>query len=473
MRKKITIILIIFFVLLTASAYGLGVMYFSGHFLPGSMVNGFNCSYMTAEEAQDLLARKVSSYVLTIEEKNNGIESLTAQEAGLSYIPDGTARAILLDQNRFQWFLAFGQHKTYEQVSCIRLDEDLLRASICGLRCMQPENITRPKDAQIIETSHGFEISPEVEGDLLDMEKVYEVLSEAALENVTTVNLVEEGCYITPSVYQDDADLVRNCAQINRYTSVIITYDFADQKEIVDKDLIKSWLTLDENGDYILDPDLVTEYVSKLAYTYDTFGMTRNFRTYDGSTVTVTGGDYGWVIDVPAETEGLIEAIESGRTDVREPVYAYSAWSRDTRDDIGLTYVEIDLTNQRMVFYKDGQPIVDTPVVTGNPSIDGNGTPTGCYAIDAMQSPATLTGEDYSSNVTFWMPFCGNVGIHDAGWRQEFGGLIYQYEGSHGCVNAPYSAAATIYQNIEVGAPVIVYEREEGMFQSDGTEFFQ
>ncbi|MBQ7370466.1 MAG: peptidoglycan binding domain-containing protein [Blautia sp.] len=473
MRKKITIILIIFFVLLTASAYGLGVIYFSGHFLPGSNVNGFNCSYMTAEEAQELLSRKVKAYVLTIEEKNNGIESLTAEEAGLSYTPDGTARAILLDQDRFLWFLAFEQQKTYEQLSFLHLDEEVLRDSVSRLRCMQPENITRPKDAKIIETSHGYEISPEVEGDLPDTEKVCELLAKAALSNTAVVNLEEEGCYITPDVYQDNADLVRNCAQINRYTSVIITYDFADRKEVVDKDLIKSWLILDENGDYVLDASLVTKYVSELAATYDTFGMTRQFRTYDGSNVTVVGGDYGWAIDVPAETEGLITAIESGRTDVREPIYAYSAWSRDTKDDIGLTYVEIDLTNQRMILYKDGQPIVDTPVVTGNPNIDGNGTPTGCYAIDAMQSPATLTGEDYSSDVTFWMPFCGNVGIHDAGWRSEFGGARYLFEGSHGCVNTPYAAAASIYQNIDVGAPVIVYEREESFFQYSDSDFFE
>ena len=66
------------------------------------------------------------------------------------------------------------------------------------------------------------------------------------------------------------------------------------------------------------------------------------------------------------------------------------------------------------------------------------GTPTGCYALDAKESPAVLTGEDYEANVTYWMPFAGNVGIHDASWRSEFGGNLYLWEGSHGCVNVPY-----------------------------------
>ena len=69
-----------------------------------------------------------------------------------------------------------------------------------------------------------------------------------------------------------------------------------------------------------------------------------------------------------------------------------------------------------------------------------------------------LTGEDYEANVTYWMPFAGNVGIHDASWRSEFGGNLYLWEGSHGCVNVPYDKAAAIYANIEIGMPVVVYE---------------
>ena len=47
--KKALISLILILIFLTAGVYVYGVYYFSGHFLPGSMVNGFNCSYMTVE----------------------------------------------------------------------------------------------------------------------------------------------------------------------------------------------------------------------------------------------------------------------------------------------------------------------------------------------------------------------------------------------------------------------------------------
>lgn len=244
---------------------------------------------------------------------------------------------------------------------------------------------------------------------------------------------------------------------MNQLVKVIITYDFADRTETVDRTLIKNWFGYDEDGNVILDENLVRQYVADLGLKYDTMGQTRTFLTYDNRQVEIKGGDYGWVIDQDEEVKALIAAIESGVTQVREPVYLYSGYSRGT-NDIGSTYLEIDLTNQRLVFYQKGTPIVDTPIVSGNPDIEGCGTPTGCYALDAKESPAVLTGEDYEANVTYWMPFAGNVGIHDASWRSEFGGNLYLWEGSHGCVNVPYDKAAEIYANIEVGMPVVVYD---------------
>ena len=55
------------------------------------------------------------------------------------------------------------------------------------------------------------------------------------------------------------------------------------------------------------------------------------------------------------------------------------------------------------------------------------------------------------------MPFNGGIGIHDATWRSSFGGNIYVAGGSHGCVNAPYSLANTIFNNIDSGTPVVCY----------------
>ena len=455
-RKKIMITLIIILLLLTAGVYGYGVYYFTEHFLPGSMVNGFNCSYMTVSQSEELLTQKVGAYVLTIDTRNNGQESITAKQAGLSYDSDGSVDKLIRNQDRFTWFLAFNQHRNYEVSSSIKYDEQKTEAAISELKCMQQENMTEPSDAHIEEKDDKFVIVPEQEGTALKPEKTSQDIIDALVTGRTPVDLEADGCYKEPKVYQSDETLTKNCDLINKLTDVVITYDFDDCTETVDRDMIKNWLTTDENGLYTLDKKQIEAYISELAAKYDTVGTERTFNTYDGREITVSGGNYGWQIDQKAELKELTELIKNGETQVREPVYSHEGLVRKT-NDIGYTYIEIDLTAQRMVFYKDGQLLVDTPVVTGCVR-KGHSTPTGCFALDAMRSPAVLKGPGYASPVTYWMPFSGGVGIHDASWRSQYGGQIYITNGSHGCVNTPKDQAAIIYNNISVGVPIVVYE---------------
>jgi len=69
-----------------------------------------------------------------------------------------------------------------------------------------------------------------------------------------------------------------------------------------------------------------------------------------------------------------------------------------------------------------------------------------------------LTGPGYAADVKYWMPFYGNIGVHDASWRRSFGGEIYKRNGTHGCVNAPVYLAKVIFEHIEEGVPIISYE---------------
>lgn len=133
-RKKILISLIILLFLLTAGAYGYGVYYFTSHFLPGSMVNGFNCSYMTVEESEKLLDERIGAYVLAVETRNNGQESISAQDAGLSYKSDGSVNQLVKEQQRFRWFLAFNQHQDYEIPSSIQYDEQKEETAVAALK---------------------------------------------------------------------------------------------------------------------------------------------------------------------------------------------------------------------------------------------------------------------------------------------------------------------------------------------------
>lgn len=145
-------------------------------------------------------------------------------------------------------------------------------------------------------------------------------------------------------------------------------------------------------------------------------------------------------------------------------VGTYSTKSKTVTKDaygvsVGGTYIEISLKQQHMWYYRNGELYCHTDVVTGND--DGyHNTPKGAFSIWQRQSPTVLVGAGYASPVDYWMAFTYNgVGIHDASWRSnsEYGGTTYKGNGSHGCVNTPYSAVKKIYQKAGIGTRVVVY----------------
>lgn len=119
------------------------------------------------------------------------------------------------------------------------------------------------------------------------------------------------------------------------------------------------------------------------------------------------------------------------------------------------TYVEVDIDNQQLTYYQDGELLVNTDVVTGK--LDGHRTPKGLYSSYDKQVNRWLVGEDYCVFVKYWVRISGPYGLHDASWRTKFGGEYYKYGGSHGCVNIPEEAMAVIYEHIEDGTPVLVH----------------
>ncbi len=125
-------------------------------------------------------------------------------------------------------------------------------------------------------------------------------------------------------------------------------------------------------------------------------------------------------------------------------------------DNTPKTYVDVDILGQTMTYYIDGNPVLSSPIVTGNIN-NGNGTPTGVFFIDTKIPGKRLVGPTWDVWVDRWMRFTGNVGLHDASWRSQFGGNVYTYNGSHGCVNLPTDVAKTLYDMVSVGTMVIVH----------------
>ncbi|MCL2529726.1 MAG: L,D-transpeptidase family protein [Coriobacteriia bacterium] len=123
----------------------------------------------------------------------------------------------------------------------------------------------------------------------------------------------------------------------------------------------------------------------------------------------------------------------------------------------GLTYIEVDLTHQYLWFFLGGVCVLECEVVTGNPNM-GWTTPAGTFSIIGMSRNVTMTGADYSVFCNYWMPFtAAGHGLHDASWQPSFGGNAYTYRGSHGCVNMPPWAAASLFSMVGPGTRVVIH----------------
>ncbi len=218
----------------------------------------------------------------------------------------------------------------------------------------------------------------------------------------------------------------------------------------------------DKGADLPINEEEVAEFVQEFARKYNTVGKTREFTSLSGKKIKVSGGDYGFAVSQDKETKQLVKDLKSGKEIKREPIWVMTGFvDYNPSDDVGNTYVDISLADQHLWYFKDGKKIVDCPVVTGNRY--QHDTPTGTFGLSYKQRGATLRGDNgdgsrYESPVSYWMPFYGNYGMHDAPWRSSFGGKIYQGGGSHGCVNMPIPAAKKLFENLaEKNVPVIVH----------------
>ena len=432
-------------------------IYFGFHFYEDTEIYGIDCSQKTADTVKAEVAKRLGDYRLEIRERGGESEYLTAEQIKLAFVDDSSINGMLKAQKSFLWPVMILLKRSNAAAVAFSYDRDAAMQAFSELDCMNPLYVIAPEDAYVKTTDTGFEVAPEVMGTTLDAEKAGQALVDALDAGQSMLVLEDAGCYVNPKRYSDDAALLEEAEKKSVLAKAYITYDFGDRKEVVNAPLIADWIVTRADGEYVIDEVAVTDYVESLAAKYDTFGLTREFYTSLGTTVTLNGGDYGWCMDQDATVVALLNALADGYQGMMEPEYLYTAKSRDT-NDIGDTYVEICISQQRMWCYQYGTCIVDTPVVTGNPN-KGNATPSGgVWAIDAMKRNAILVGEGYQSPVDFWMPFNGDVGIHDMQTRAYFGGTIYLTNGSHGCVNTPYEQAQTIFNTVSVGTPVIVYE---------------
>ncbi len=448
---KIAFLVIVLLIII----YIVGTIFAAKHFVGRDTVFGVKIARQTPESLKEKVIDKVSDYKITLSTRS-GEEVITADEIGLHFSDNGLIEEMKDEQRKVFWFAGI-LGKSEDIPIRMAYDEELMEEKLSSLVCLNEEAMVAPVDAHLEYVDTQYEIIKEVMGTTVDRDSTKTLIQTAILNGEEHLDLEEAGCYIDPVVYDDFRELDVMKRNVNKLVDVTIVYDFKDRSETVDGAKISEWIVFYDDFSFELSRERVEAYMKDLGKTYDTFGLPHKFYTSNGHNVVLDYGDYGWCINKTESAEALIELIEAGQSVTTEPIYLYEAKERG-QNDIGDTYIEVSIAQQRMWCYVDGVCIVDTPVVTGTKGVEDRETPRdGVWAIDAKMTDYNLVGEDYDSHVDYWLPFNGNVGVHDADWREEFGGNIYTTNGSHGCVNTPYRAAKKIYENVSIGTPVIVY----------------
>lgn len=416
-RKLIALISVVTFAVVIA------VLFFSGCYLPWQTVNENNVGFKTRKTIEQELLSTVP-------------KEINVQFCSENYsLPTYLFVKKELDEDTLkQSFIEWVSGNPIICYPTLSFDEDILQNLLS-------EKKIRNVDANIVFENNTWQLVPERIGLQFDEVEVSKKIMQAIEDRETEVDCID--LQILPEVVATDlVDDFDKVAWLNDWQftyqdgSGIYGYELS---EFVDNYRLK------------LPENYIEDFVSGLHSRFDTTTDSYTFTTPDGETSkTVPYKTFGLTLKDSAEVEAISEALDS-KSSVTMRTPAMSGY-----EDIGDDKILISIDDQHIWVYFDGELWNESDVVTGRQNV--HDTPTGVFYITECINGKYLRGADYKTWVNKWMRLTNSgIGLHDATWRSSFGGNIYTYNGSHGCINLPKKFAYDLYEQAYVGLPVIIY----------------
>lgn len=421
--------------------------FMEGRFFPGTRVNQLDLSLMKRKEAAEYFSNwKQEEFLLTLQDKEGNLEILTGKDIHLGYEPDFSEVPKL---DSFFILFSLGEKKDYNLKGKLFYDDAAVRDFAKNYAATHStEEKPRGKFLTAYVPGAGYLIGDEKKGGKISEEALEKAIQNAINEGKNFIKLEDAGVY-------EEADKVEGLENLqeekNNALPGVIRYNFSGEVIELNSDTTLSWF---KNGGEELDNGQVKQFVKKLKSYTDTSGVARSFKTEDGRILSL-GGKYGFSMSEKKEIKKLTDSLLARENIVRDAEYEMVALARGA-EDIGNTYVEVDIGRQKIFYFENGELQLSSDCVTGNVA-RRHGTPDGVYSLSYKAKNATLKGPDYEAKVNYWMPFNRGIGFHDALWRNRFGGSIYRNAGSHGCINLPFSSAQDLFQKVYQGIPVVCH----------------
>lgn len=407
----------------------------AGRFYPNTYINEKNVSGQQVEEVKNELFNRVISI-----KKGEG----DFIELDLNKI-DYKASADIEEPNPLGYIFNFaGEHRIALETD---FDEEKLKSYIEETFNSGED----PENAYITFNGKVFDIIPEKEGENYDVDKVYEIIAKGIKDGSFETDI--SSAKKVPEIKKEDIDV----KELNALATNTLALDFDN---VIEKRDVGD-LLLFKDGNVDIDENALEEYLQKMALKYNTLETKRKFQTTDKGEIEVGGSGidtFGYKLDIEETIPIVKEAILKKTTEPVQVVFSEKGNNRD-KNDIGNTYVEIDISRQHMWYYINGELFIDTDVRTGTES-SAQWTPTteGVFKVLWKQTDKWFLQVGEPCHSDYWMPFNSRgEGIHDATWYSTYGGNYYKWSGSHGCINTPYNVVQKMYEKMEEGTPVIIY----------------
>lgn len=458
--RRLLMVICISIVVAAGVFLGLSIYYSKG-FPAFTWINSVYCTGKSVEEVNQELLLTAKAPVLTIKDIEGNTYEIDMDKVGFCFDYTQELFAYATQLEYASWLERFRSGHLITMEPQISFQEELLRESFFDMSFVK-EEMADEGEVSIEKDDTGYVLVNTLER-RLDWNSAYDYVLACALRGQMEVDLAEGNCYqdFLPSAKQRQTlDL---WDKLQAFLQCDIVYDMGDALIPVDKTITAEFVLtdatgnflLDEAGDFVLNEAGVEAFIAKLAEEYNTVGTDLTFQSTRGDVITVPYKKYGTKLNSKAECAYLKKAFLEKKAENHVPAYSQEGYVRG-KNDIGFTYIEIDMTQQKIYLYVDGELKVEADVVTGNEKRKMS-TPEGVNFVYAKQRNRILRGDNYAAFVNYWMPVNGGIGIHDATWRKKFGGEIYKTDGSHGCINVPKDKMIEIYDLVDVGTPVVMF----------------
>ncbi|MBR6337216.1 MAG: L,D-transpeptidase family protein [Ruminococcus sp.] len=464
-------------------AYFYGKKAYDGVFLANTTINNIDVSKLTPDEATQKLGGQIKfNDTLSITKRDGTKITIDLKELDFSSNIAAAVGQAYDKQDHNMWFKSLmGNESNFEFDPDSKFNDTKLNAMI-KKNVIEAKNVVESKNAYIERTDDGFELIKEVVGDSFDQDKVgdvYDYISDELAKGNFDISIADLDVYEKPSILA--SDLQEQYDSLADIANIEIKFDFIYQTEVLKGSEFIDWLDFNDDGSYEVDQAEVKKYVAGLVEKYDTVHKARKFKSTNRGTITVEPGsksNYGWLLDDglnnPDEVGGMqklvTDLIKEGKSQTADPIWYTNGsftymgnpdcWT--AKDDIGDTYLEVDLSAQTMWYYENGKKKREMLIVSGVPNENRN-TPEGVFKLFMQAKNHRLKdsnpdGSSWDTIVAYWnqLTFDG-IGIHDATWQPYFGGELYKWNGSHGCINVSLADAEYVYENVPTNTPVVAY----------------